>query len=243
MQAVAQIFAHAKKEGYDWLPVRNEDGIHHIVETRRLEHIATWGEVKDQGRKVTVDDLVARDAPVLSILERLEKRGFLLCLGRNGIDGIVTVYDVNQPAAHHLGFALAIVIENEVAGAIEAALGDRALDEESVAALAEEAEVRPENTRRWVRAKQSSTQLSFARSLSFGDKLKLLKKHGLARLASSCSWPSDELLDGLWDAKKLRDAVAHEKAELLEDHRQMRRLLSKAHQLAHALTGQRVPTD
>src|SRR5437870_5184735 len=75
-------FAEAVRERYDWLPVRESDGvIRRIVETRHLEHLTSWRQVENQARKVGVDDLVAVEAPVFSILDRIQERPFLLCLG------------------------------------------------------------------------------------------------------------------------------------------------------------------
>lgn len=238
---LSEIREHAVNQGYDWMPVRDDDGvIRRMVETNRLEYLTDFGEVKDQARKVTVDDLVGTEAPIFSILKRLQDRPFLLCLGRSGIDRIVTRYDLNQPAAHYFGFALAIVIESEMARAIEIELVG--FDDEAVAHFAEDAGIANNRIAKWREAKQSSTQPRLINWLSFGDKLTVLRRAGASRLMSRYSTVHapvatsiDMLLADLKEVLELRDAVAHEKPTL-GDHSVMFRRLRIAHDLAHALT-------
>jgi hypothetical protein len=241
---LSETFAHAKREGFDWLPVRDEDGaIRRVVETRRLRHLSTWSEVKDQARKVTVDELVSGDAPMLSILARIGERPFLLCLGRNGIDRMVTVYDLNQPAARYFGLALAIIIESEIARAIEAERPEHARDDAALVRLALEVRVARGTIDHWKQQKRSSTQLPFVTWLSFGDKVKLLKRIGQSSLAMKWeAWQGrnvnavrDDLMHALQEVLELRNDVAHDKAAL-SDAKVVCRRLRIAHDLAHALT-------
>src|SRR4029077_14522175 len=77
----------------------------------------------------TPDDMVSAASPILELLNRLtERRPWLFVMGPRGIDGIVTIYDLNEPAAHQLGFGLCLVVEAALGHAIEAAI--RVSDEE-----------------------------------------------------------------------------------------------------------------
>jgi hypothetical protein len=238
---LSEIREHAVNQGYDWMPVRDDDGmIRQLVETKKLKGLEKFSEVKDQARKVTVADLVGTETPIFSILKRLQDRPFLLCLGRSGIDGIVTPYDLNQPAAHYFGFALAIVIESEMARAIEKEL----VDDEEIARIAEEEGVGKKWVTNWREAKQSSTQPRLVNLLSFGDKITLLKRAGASPLMARCSalhFPEaisiEKMLAYLREVLDLRDAVAHEKPTLHE-HSVMFQRLRIAHSLAHAFTAE-----
>jgi hypothetical protein len=233
----------ARKRNYHWLPVRSGGVIRRIMKASDLENLNSWNELESQGREITVDDLVADDAPMFSALERFEQGKLLLCLGPDGVDGIVTAHDLNRPAAQLFGFALAIVIESEVAREIEAGLPRADEDEAAIRlALEDDPSGRPVlpgragKVRRWRKQEQESTNLSFISSLSFGDKLRLVERNGLSRLSLKCSLPADELLGQLYEVKKLRDGVAHD-LPALRNHVLVCSRLRTAHRLAHALTG------
>jgi hypothetical protein len=76
--------------------------------------------------QLTADQLVSRDAPAFALLERLAEEGsqILFCLGRRGVDGVVTVYDLNQPAAHLFGFGLVLICEAELGRLLRERLGE-----------------------------------------------------------------------------------------------------------------------
>jgi hypothetical protein len=200
-QTPAEILAVATERGYDSLPVREDSVIRRIIQTRDLEHLDSWSNVASRARKITVDDLVGGDAPIFSALERIGRRPFLLCLGGSDIDGIVTVYDLNQPAAQYFGFALALIIESEVARAIETNLQQVApgdVDEPAIR-LAVEVDIHrcSHKVDEWRRQRQESTHSSFLSSLSFGDKLQMVKKQGLSRLTLKLTSSENQLLADL----------------------------------------------
>ena len=237
-ESVEDVCRYAKKESFDLLPVRETNGaIRRTVKTALLEGLSTWPEVLERAESLTVDDLIAREAPVLSILGRIQDRP-LFCLGSKGVGGIVTVYDLNQPAAHYFGLALAIVIESEVGRAITDELeqqypGDR----DAAERVAGKADV---NIDKWNWAKRKGEHVPLISWLSFGAKLRVLNVIGMARLMERClgryerATSADVLGGDLDEILKLRNDVAHEKAGLA-DSKVMCQRLARAHDLAHAL--------
>ncbi len=238
-QTPAEMLAVATERRYDSLPIREHGVIRRIIRTRDLEHLASWSNLASRARKITVEDLVAGDAPIFSALERIGQRPFLLCLGCSDIDGIVTVYDLNQPAAQYFGFALAIIVESEIARAIETDLQELVPGDADEAAirLAIEVDVRGCRSKvdKWRTQRQESIQLSFLNSLSFGDKLKMVKR-GLSHLTLKLASSDNQLLGELGEVKRLRDEVAHD-LPTLGKHEEVCRRLRIAHRLARALTG------
>jgi hypothetical protein len=87
-------YAHAQAEGFTQLPVRQGRSITRILTTADLARVNDWPD-PSIGRPIEVDDLVSRDAPLFSLLRRLQGRELLLCLGPEGVDGVVTIYDLN----------------------------------------------------------------------------------------------------------------------------------------------------
>jgi hypothetical protein len=65
-------------------------------------------------------------APALSVLDRLVDNAVLFTLGANGVDGVITIYDLNHPSAHLLGFGLIIVCEEAISQWIRIQLGSDA---------------------------------------------------------------------------------------------------------------------
>lgn len=115
----------ATERGYDVLPV--QDGTGSIVSTvarDTLRDQKSWDAVLVRQEPLTAERLVAREAPVLRLLDRLEAQEVLFTLGRSGVDGVVTIYDLNQPAAHLLGFGMALICESDVTRELRASLGE-----------------------------------------------------------------------------------------------------------------------
>lgn len=241
--SVAEVYAYAKRQGFDWVPLRDADKkIYKMVAVMSMQNLATWGEVEDQATLITLDQIVARDAPMFSILDRLERKKLLFCLGREGIDGVVTIYDVNQPAAHYFGFAIALVIEAEIKRAIDDEVNSRELDDTRLAEEARAAGIQDQVLKQWLRRKLQSEHLSLTTGLSFRAKLQLLKHLGATRLAARCSAQyvgsdaSERILQDLHEVVAMRNDVAHD-TTALTDHAVMYRRLRLAYNLAHLLGG------
>jgi CBS domain-containing protein len=145
---VREVYDHAKREGFDVLPIKDPEGrIRTVVETSHLETMTDWDQLRARARPVNIDDLVAAAAPMFSVLDRIVD-GPLLCLGGDGVEGIVTMYDMNQPAAHYFGFALAIVVEAGVGRAIDEHLEAGGHGPDEVVDLAIRSGVRPNTIKR-----------------------------------------------------------------------------------------------
>jgi len=92
----------ADRENFDVLPVAEEDGriVRFVRRTALLGHNSdSWQGVRFED--IHPDDIVSASSPLFELLGRFSReRPRLFVLGRRRIDGIVTVYDLNQPAAH-----------------------------------------------------------------------------------------------------------------------------------------------
>jgi hypothetical protein len=235
----SEFYCEAVTRGFDWLPVRDDDKlIRRVVQTSHLEELASFGEVKNSARKLGVEDLVGADAPILSVLDRLQDRPFLFCLGGKDVDGIVTRYDINQPAAHYFGLALAIVIEAAIGQAIDY---EYAGSDAAIADAARRSQIGGKRLAAWLDNKQSSTQSRLLNQLSLGDKIEILKLRGSESLVAKCSDLyarsgdiATQLFSDLGQVKQLRDAVAHELPTLADTDAMFHRL-RVAHSLAHIL--------
>lgn len=111
-----ETYEQASDLGFDDLPVRDHDGqIRRMVSAAALRDANdTWDVLDSEAVVLDADSLVAREAPVFSLLDRFVERDVLFALGRRGVDGVVTIYDLNQPAAHLLGFGLILISEADV---------------------------------------------------------------------------------------------------------------------------------
>jgi hypothetical protein len=224
-----QTYDDATKLGFDWLPVRDSDNqIRRIVSTSSLRDAASWDVVVRDAVLLDADALVARDAPVFSLLDRFVERDVLFSLGRHGVDGVVTIFDLNQPAAHLLGFGLILITESEIARVLREHLG-----EDAVVAKARVVEVlgkRRMGVRRWEQAREQDKDLHLASCLTLGEKLELLPRYGLDDLASRSGLSHQALLDDLRELKSLRDALAHyDDADRLADPRWVHDRMRRAH--------------
>jgi hypothetical protein len=208
----------------------------------------TWDGFRFEG--IQADDIVSSTTPLLDVLERLHpERPRLFVLGRRSIEAIVTIYDLNQPAAHHLAFALALVIEAELGGAIErhARYSDDELDTDVDERLASEALRLPaaqyggahRRVSTWRRKLRAGEQVRFLQELVFHDKLGLVSQMGLSQeLAGRCRSPYDDaeaLIRTLnEEVRSLRNAVAHARA--LPEEKEIWRWMRSTHHLARDLS-------
>jgi hypothetical protein len=205
---VRETFRRARKCGYDVLPVREQDGrIRSTLATSLLESANSWQEVLPKQAPLTPDRLVARESPVFRLLDRLHEHTILFTLGPTGVDGVVTIYDVNQPAAHLFAFGVALVCETDVAETLRSVLGD---DPQQALALASAAlDPTSSGIRRWKRMRSADEEVHIAATLMFGEKLKLLRTHGSKRLADLHGITPDSLIADLESICALRNAIAH----------------------------------
>ena len=231
------IHAEAIERGFDDLPVRDTDGvIRRVVATSALRSASGWSDVQKRAVTLTADTLVARDAPAFSLLDRFAEpdRVILFCLGRGGVDGVVTIFDLNAPAAHLLAFGLALIVESEVAVVLRAELG-----EDPKEALRRVQQVLPNASgiARWKQAHAQGRDLDLASALLFFEKTQLLERYGGSALAAQCGCSKRTLMRELTAIRKMRNAVAHndESYRLTNPrwvHSRMRRTLALARQLA-----------
>jgi hypothetical protein len=231
----------AAAENFDVLPIEERDG--RIVRYVRRSALESHGSDTEwiglEFVEIHPDEIVSSTSPLLDLLDRLSHDiPRLFVLGRRHIDGIATVHDLNQPAAHQFAFALALVVESELGRAIE----ERAARETAVEAIDEhdlnvgadewirqrilelpkEYGRAKERARAWRTKADAGEQVRLTRELVLHDKLGLVEQMGLAReLARLCRQPygasGDDLLSALADVKLLRNAVAHDRGQLADE--------------------------
>jgi hypothetical protein len=227
----------ADAENFDVLPISEGDGriIRYVRRTALAEHPSDtdWdGLVLDD---IHPDDIVSASSPLLELLSRFShERPRLFVLGRRRIDGIVTVYDLNQPAAHQFGFALALVVEGELAYAIEekartpddeldVEVDDRILESIHELLPGKEHKSTRDKADAWQKKVKKDEQLRLTQELAFNDKLLLVDAMDIAgELAARCRSPygnsGESLLEALRaQVKKLRNAVAHDSGALADE--------------------------
>jgi predicted transcriptional regulator len=226
----------AEAEGFDVLPVLEEDGriIRYICKSALdvCESEEEWRGVELV--EIHADDLVSASTPLLDLVSRFSRtRPRLFVLGRRQVDGIVTVYDLNQPAAHQFGFALSLVVEAELGRAIEVAARKSAdeLDTEVDGRIGDRVAGLPRGryggaARRadaWRTKVENGEQVRLTQELVFNDKIGLVESMGIAdTLALRCVPPYNA--DGPTlvrylreEVKELRNAVAHDRQELADE--------------------------
>jgi hypothetical protein len=236
-QTPADALDIAAAENFDVLPVEETDGrivryvLRDDLETHRSD---PWDQV--EFKAIRPDEIVSSVNPLLDLLDRFDpSTPRLFVLGRQHIDRIVTVYDLNQPAAHHFAFALAIVVEAALARAIEerARVETRSPDEdvavdadrwirEQVLELSNRYSHAKARAEAWHAKTERGTQVRLTSELLLQDKIALIDRIGLTNdLARRCRQPycrSDkELLAALDRVRKLRNAVAHDREELADE--------------------------
>jgi hypothetical protein len=208
------------------------------VRTDALRAKKTWRSVDAEALPLGADHLVARDAPVFSLIERFAQHpevAAFFCLGRGGVDGVVTVYDLNQPPAHLFAFGLVMICEAELAGVLRSHLGD-----DPDHALERAQETLKKNSRgikRWLRARHADSDIHLAAALSFEEKLQLLPRLGLDELASTLGVQADALLEELVAVKDFRNALAHyDESDRLNDADWVLASMRRSHNLVLSLT-------
>ena len=254
-EAPREACAKAVKEKFDVLPLRDgESGqITRFVRREELERRyddAGWDAI--EAIDIHPSEIVSATSPILDLLDRFgDDRTHVFVLDRSGIEGIVTVFDLNQPAAHQFGFALSLVVEGALAEAIEAALRqspdelDADLDDRiyvQVRRLARDHKGTRDRGEAWRKKVEAGDQIRLMQELVFGDKLLLADKMRLApALAARCRRPygtdGRRLMKHLREeVKALRNAVAHDWSELADERSVCRWMRTTLH-LAHDLQG------
>jgi len=204
----AEVHLAAVERGFDLLPIREDDGrIRRVVETRALRCAVNWEHALSSAVVLDADALVAREAPVFSLLERFDGREILFTLGREGVDGVVTIYDLNQPAAHLLGFGLVLITEAKLAQALRDALGEDS--DEVLRRVSMTLGCKRQSVKRWVRARDEGKEIHLSSAITFGEKLEVLGSCGLTELAETYDMARDELLQDLKEIWEFRNALAH----------------------------------
>jgi hypothetical protein len=216
---------------FDMLPVHEAGRVmSRVIDRNALRDAGNW-TVLGSATIAGADILVARDAPAFSLLDRFDASPVLFTLGRHGIDGVVTIYDLNQPAAHLLGFGFALICEAEVTAVVRQFLG---ADSDHAAHLVRQA--RGNRTcRRWETAHQKGEDIHIATTLTFGDKLELMSHYHIADLSQRLGEGEDALLRCLHEINQLRNAIGHYKEEMLSDSRWVFTHMQQAERLARRI--------
>jgi len=228
----AFFFEQATAERYTQLPILRDRSIRRIVETAALANVTEWDSAPD-GRRIEVEDLVARDAPLFSVLHRLEDRPLLLSLGPNGVDGVLTIYDLNMPAAHMFALGLTLIVENEIASAISLSLENQRAVESHVTSILTR---KNKQVQQWEKAVAGGEQVEILHYLTFFEKSRCLTDRAVLLLASAAGVTPEDLKLQLREVRQLRNQIAHYSVFELNDYRtvvpRMRRLYRLATKLA-----------
>lgn len=207
-------YEQARTQGFDILPVREANGvIRRVVRVRLLADAQDW-RILESADLIAADEIVARDAPVFSLLDRFNHRSLLFALGRHGIDGVVTIYDLNQPAAHLLGFGLALICESEVAVVLREYLGD---DPERAVSLVHVVPKTGRGVNMWKKSRETDEDIHISSALNFTEKLRVLEHYQLCGFAHYLGYDEADLLERLKLVRNLRNAIGHyDEAEFVD---------------------------
>lgn len=219
LTTVAETYETATDRGYDVLPVRvGAAPITQTVATKWFQGETSWNAVLRRAEPLTAERLVAREASAFRLLDRLQEYDVLFTLGQGGVDGVVTIYDLNQPGAHLLGFGMALICESDVSLALRRELGE---DPQIAFERAHRVVPGSRGLRAWKRARRAGRELHVASALMLGEKLEVLRNLGLKELASAHGITESDLDRELDDVLALRNAIAHydEDDDRLDDPR------------------------
>jgi hypothetical protein len=227
--------------GYDFMPVKTGGRLIGICHLRELtEASRSPADIRAVTKPVDVDRLVALDTPILEALRSLRESKFLLCLGRGGVHHVVTVWDLAQPAASQLAFGLALVVEGEVARAIDDWLENDGGWDDLRSAASYEPRLAAE-LRSWEKRRQVADQIALGRSLTFGAKVRLLahvtEPLDLLRARSKKRWRRanrEKIHSELGEVCSFRNKIGHDSAAQLAPDR-LAHLLEQTRSIAHDL--------
>lgn len=119
-ESAVQVAEDLRHRGFDECGVRRNGWVREIIHVDRL----TGGNVGDHAAPVSLERLAAPSTPLWSCLPHLVASGPLFLLGNNGIDGIVTVADLDKQPARLLMFGLVSMLEMAMVSFIRAEYSD-----------------------------------------------------------------------------------------------------------------------
>lgn len=242
-RSLEETIATAEAERYDVLPIKNDDGsLTHSVEATALQGLSSWAELTTVAQPIDVALLVAESSPLFTLLERFEATPYLLVLTPSGIDRIVTVFDLNQPAAHQFAFGLALVVEAEIGDAIRTHLASDSstgtVDERVIRVLEKEPRlVSKKQIGKWRQKWRRGEQIDIVESIGLAAKVGLLERLRLAEDLSRRAGrrrSATQLVDELQEIRELRNDIAHERSGL-QDHWTTFARMRLTYELAHQL--------
>jgi hypothetical protein len=231
---LAEVLDEATRESFDLLPVRIAGRpITHVISRTALAGLSHWGQVADVAAPLTADLLVSADAPALSVLDRLDPHSVLFTLGSAGVEGVITIYDLNEPSAHLLGFGLVLVCEEAIAAWIRPQLG---ADADKAAAKIRKLNAAGSGFSRWKRLRAADQHGDLATALTLGEKIRVIDGLGPGELAQRVGIEAADLLPKLERVRELRNAIGHYDEESLADPTWVHMRMVETRDLARRLT-------
>jgi len=239
-------FERAETHGYDWMPLRDRDGqVTRLVsrsELQRLRDQRTFPDVRRLGRPISVRHLISLESPIHVLVRRLADEPFLCCLGPNGVEHVVTRWDLAHPGAQQFAFGLALVVEAELGACLTNSMTES--DFRKVIATLDESNTLRTRGEKWMRRTSRKEGLGFVESLTFGQKMALLDKSADARrrlseIARGGLWERHQphrLRADLDEIRKMRNGLGHAAQQVPA---RLRTRMEMTHDLAHALVAGR----
>lgn len=230
---ITEVLHEATRNGFDLLPVRKGDRpITHTITRAALAGLSDWAQLDQVVIPLTADVLVSADAPALSVLDRLDRHSVLFTLGAAGVEGVITIYDLNEPSAHLLGFGLVLVCEEALAAWIRPRLGT---DVDQAAAKIRTLNAAGSGFGRWRRLRDADRHGDLATALTLGEKIRVIEGLGPAELAQRVSLASADLVPKLKRVRELRNAIGHYDEESLADPTWVHKRMVETRDLARNL--------
>jgi CBS domain-containing protein len=199
-EPVADAMRRADDQRFDFLPVReNADGP--IIGLFRRTDATETGSacVSRIMQPLSGDILIGADAPLLDFVYAADTHPCRLVLGRRGIEGLVTLSDIQRLPVRTVLFSLFIHLELLLTDALRRDLGP---DQPPFDLLSPD---RAAKTReRWEAAKNADMDRDQFNALQFGDKKSIAKKRRLLGISASRINEDLERIE-----RDLRNPIAH----------------------------------
>lgn len=193
--ALGEVLDEARRNGFDYLPIRSGGRpVTNMVSRSALAGMADWSGLGEVAVPMTADILVSAEAPAVSVLDRLVDSTVLFTLGAAGVDGVITIYDLNQPSAHLLGFGLVLVCEEALAQWIRLQLGS---DADKAAEKVRRLKAAGSGYARWKKLRDADRHGDLASALTLGEKIRLIDAVGPDELARHYRLDPSDLLPKL----------------------------------------------
>ena len=145
---------------------------------------------------------------------------------------MITIYDLNKPSAHLLGFGLVLVCEEALATWIRPRLGT---DADQAAAKVRTLKAAGSGFGRWKRLRDADRHGDLATALTLGEKIRMIEGLGPAELAQRVGTTSADLLPKLKRVLELRNAIGHYDEESLADPTSVHMRMVETRDLARSL--------